>query len=324
MSDYLRWGVLGASKFALNHMAPAINAAPRGVLAALATSSRDKARPFEAMAPGLQVHLDYDALLEDDQIDAVYVPLPNHLHLEWSLKAIAAGKHVLCEKPMTLRAQEFDQLIAARDASGLVVAEAYMIVFHPQWIRARQMVQDGAIGTLQHVEGFFCYDNPDAGNIRNRPETGGGGIRDIGVYTMGATRFVTGQEPLEFTNTDIQLDNGIDATADISAKFDGFTARWVTSMRLHPWQEMRFHGTKGILRLTAPFNPNQYDIAELELHQDGLGRRIERFPDANHYITQVATFNAAALGEGGFRENLEFARGTQVMIDRIFQKSGLA
>ena len=188
----VRWGILGAAKFAAEHMGPAIHMAGGAVLAGLATSDPAKAAPFLALQPGLTVYDDYDALLADPSIDAVYVPLPNHIHVEWTLKALAAGKHVLTEKPITMEAAEFDQLIAARDKAGRLAAEAYMIVHHPQWQTARDLVADGAIGQLMHVRGAFCYNNAaDPGNIRNRPETGGGSIRDIGVYTMGSTRFVS-------------------------------------------------------------------------------------------------------------------------------------
>jgi hypothetical protein len=192
----VRWGILGASKFAREQMAPAIHMAKGAELAALATSNPARAEGFLAFAPRMRVHDSYEALLADPGIDAVYIPLPNHLHVEWSLKAIAAGKHVLCEKPMAMNAGEYAQLIAARDASGLVVSEAYMIVHHPQWQRARELVREGAIGRLQNVDGFFSYDNSgDPGNIRNLPETGGGSLPDIGVYTCGSTRWVTGEEP---------------------------------------------------------------------------------------------------------------------------------
>ncbi|MCA1777033.1 MAG: Gfo/Idh/MocA family oxidoreductase, partial [Loktanella sp.] len=145
----MRWGVLGAANFAKQHMAPAIHAAKGAELYALATSSPEKAAGFQAFAPGLAIHDSYDALLADPMVDAVYIPLPNHLHVEWSVKALEAGKHVLCEKPMTLAAPEFDQLIAARDKAGKLAAEAFMIVHHPQFARARELVQAGAIGALR-------------------------------------------------------------------------------------------------------------------------------------------------------------------------------
>jgi predicted dehydrogenase len=164
----VRWGILGAAKFAREFMGPALTLAPGGHVAALATSDAAKAEPFRTFAPGLRVHGSYEALLADPEIDAVYIPLPNGLHVEWALKAMAAGKHVLCEKPMAMQSSDFDQLISARDAAGVLAAEAFMIVFHPQWQRARQLLAEGAIGRLWRIDGAFSFNNRDAGNIRNQ------------------------------------------------------------------------------------------------------------------------------------------------------------
>lgn len=328
MSEPVRWGILGAAKFAREHMGPAIHAAEGATLAALATSSAEKAVGFQAFCPDLRIHDSYDALLADPGIDAVYVPLPNHLHVEWTLKAIQAGKHVLTEKPIALQATRIDDLIAARDASGLQVSEAYMIVHHPQWQRARALYREGAIGRLVHVEGIFAYDNSaEPGNIRNRPETGGGGIPDIGVYTYGSTRWLTGQEPLEITHADVDFEGGVDVLARVSARFEGFTAHWVNSMRMAPIQDMIFIGETGVLKLTAPFNPNVFGPAMLELHKSshsGTGSvvTVERFPSANHYVTQVEAFGAAIRGKAPFAWTLEDARGTQGVIDAVFAKAG--
>lgn len=172
----IRWGILGASKFARQFMGPAIHAAEGAELAALATTSPDKAAGFTGFATGLRVHDSYQALLADPDIDAIYVPLPNHLHVDWSLRALDAGKAVLCEKPMTMQADEFDTLIAARDRTGLLAAEAYMIVHHPQWHLARRLIGEGAIGNLAHVEGRFSFDNrTDVDNIRNKAATAAAG-----------------------------------------------------------------------------------------------------------------------------------------------------
>ena len=296
MSKTTRWGVLGAAKFAREHMARAIHAAEGAELAALATGSEEKAAGFRAFAPDLKIHLSYDDLLGDPEIDVVYIPLPNHLHVEWSKKAIAAGKAVLCEKPMAMSAGEIDDLIAARDSSGIFATEAYMIVHHPQWQRARALFRDGAIGRLLHVAGTFTYDNSgDPGNVRNKPEYGGGGIPDIGVYTYGSTRWLTGQEPQEITHADVDFDNGVDVLARVSARFDGFSAHWVNAMRMHAFQEMVFHGDEGILRLTAPFNPGVFGEAQVELHRNshgGTGATVvtECFPGVNHYVRQVEAF----------------------------------
>lgn len=324
MTNPVRWGVLGAAKFAREHMAPAIHAAEGAELAALATSSAEKAVPFQSFAPGITVHESYEALLADPSIDAVYIPLPNHLHVEWAVKAMQAGKHVLVEKPATLQEAEFDQLIAARDAAGVLAAEAYMIVHHPQWQRVQELVQSGALGQLRHVSGRFSFDNrQDVDNIRNRPETGGGALRDIGVYVFGSARFVTGEEPVE-VSAQIEWENGVDVLSNVRARFPGFHYTAYVSTRLQPYQEMLFHGDKGVLRLTAPFNPRVFGEARLELHQTshaaGTGQVIaERFPLADHYKLQVEAFDRSLREGVPYACPLEFSRGTQAMMDRVFE-----
>ena len=222
-----------------------------------------------------------------------------------------------------MAAHEFDQLIAARDRSGLHVAEAYMIVHHPQWQRARHLIQDGAVGTLSHVEGIFTYNNAsERGNIRNKPETGGGGLPDIGVYTYGSTRFVTGEEPTAITHADITFENDVDVIARVSADFPSFTAHWVNSMRMHPIQDMTFMGDEGIVRLTAPFNPNVFDGARIEIHQPNLGVRVERFPGDNHYVNQVEAFGRTIRDGEDYAAPLEFSKGTQAVIDAVFNAAG--
>jgi predicted dehydrogenase len=191
MTQPVRWGILGASGFARAEMAPAIHLAEGGLLAALATRDPARAAPFVACYPGLRIHESYDALLADPDIDAVYVPLPNDMHAPWTLRAAAAGKHVLCEKPIALRADDIDRLIAARDASGKLIAEGFMVVHHPQWARVRAMLADGAVGDLRRVDGAFTFYNDDRGNIRNIAERGGGALYDIGVYPTVTTRFAT-------------------------------------------------------------------------------------------------------------------------------------
>lgn len=313
----LRWGILGAAKFAREHMAPAIHAARGAELAALATSDPAKAAPFRDLAPGLAVHDDYAALLADPGIDAVYIPLPNHLHVDWSLKALQAGKHVLCEKPMTLQAEAFDRLIAARDAAGRLAAEAFMIVHHPQWHWVRAQIAEGAIGPLVHVGGRFSFDNRDAGNIRNRPETGGGALRDIGVYVLGAARFATGAEPEEIAAR-IRWEGGIDAHAEITARIAGAPYAAYVSMRAAPWQEMLFHGQTGVIRLTAPFNANVHGEARVELHRPGGEVLERRWPAANQYVAQVEAFGRAVAAGEPYPCPLEFSRGTQQALDRAY------
>ena len=321
MTKPVRWGVLGAGKFAREQMAPAIHMAENAEFSAIATSNPQKANPFQAFQPGLRVFEDYDALLADPDLDAVYVPLPNHLHVEWTLKALAAGKAVLTEKPIALEEADFDQLIAARDAAGVLAAEAYMVVHHPQWTKARDLISEGAIGELEHVRGFFSYNNAsNPENIRNRPETGGGALRDIGVYPFGTARFATGQEPVA-VRADISWDNGVDATARVNASFPKFTFEAVVSMRMGLFQEMTFHGDRGVLRLVAPYNPLGYAEASVELITQNAAQ-VWRYPQVNQYVLQVETFGKAMRGEIDYPAPLEFSRGTQRMIDLAFAASG--
>ncbi len=319
MAETVRWGILGAAKFARHHMALAINAAKGAVLAGLATSDPAKAGPFAAIAPGLKVYDSYEALLADPEIDAVYIPLPNHLHVDWTKACLAAGKPVLCEKPIAMAVEDIDGLIAARDAAGLLAAEAYMIVHHPQWIRARELYRDGAIGDLVLVDTVFSYDNSaDPGNIRNRPETGGGSLPDIGVYTFGSARFVTGEEPVAL-DAQIRRENGVDVFAHVTADFPSFRYSSVTSMRMHPRQYMAFHGTAGVMRLTAPFNAGVFGEARLELERNvdsPPSVTVERWPGVNQYVLQVEAFGRSLRDGAPYPWTLEDARGTQAMIDQ--------
>lgn len=318
----VNWGVLGAAKFAREHMARAIHEAEGARLHSLATSDPAKAEGFRAFCPDLKVHASYDALLADPEVDAVYIPLPNHLHVEWTRKAALAGKHVLTEKPIALAAVEIDGLIALRDASGLLVTEAYMIVHHPQWQRARQLVAEGAIGRILHADAAFSYDNrADPGNIRNRPETGGGSIPDIGVYAYGSVRWTTGAEPVAVRSR-IARENGVDVFAQVMADMAGpggrFTYAAMTSMRLPPRQEVVFQGEGGVMRLTAPFNAGLFGEAQLHLFRPGQPDHVERFPGARQYRNQVEAFGRTIREGAPYPWSLEDARGTQAMIDRVF------
>ncbi len=320
----VRWGVLGAARFAREQMAPAIHAAEGAELAALATSDPAKAEGFRAFCPGIAVHSSYDALLADPTIDAVYIPLPNHLHVEWTLKTLAAGKHVLTEKPIAMKAREIDQIIAARDRTGLLAAEGYMIVHHPQWQRAKEWLAAGEIGTLVHADVAFSFNLTDPSNIRMKPETGGGSLRDIGVYTFGCARFVTGAEPVDLSAR-IHREAGVDVFAQVAGVMEGpggarFTYGSMTSMRMYNRQVATFQGTKGMIRLEGgPFNANVNDLAEVELHQNGNRVIVERFPTANQYKLQIEAFGRTVRDGHAYPCPLEFVRGTQAMMDRVYE-----
>ena len=312
----VRWGILGAAKIAREWVCPGIHNSADGVVAAVASQTPGKA---EALAEryGARTHSSYDALLADPEIDAIYIPLPNGAHVEWTAKVLQAGKHVLCEKPIALQAAEIDGLIALRDQTGLVAAEAFMVTHHPQWRRVRDLIAGGAIGKLKHVQGAFSFFNDDPANIRNDPAQSGGALRDIGVYPSVTTRFVTGQEPTRI-RSQIEWDRGIDATARVWAEFPGFTMDFYVSMRLHPYQQMHFHGDTGWIKVLSPFNAKLYGDDALEIRDTSGVIRTERFALVDHYTEQANAFNAAVLTGAPYPCTLEFSRGNQVMIDMIY------
>ena len=317
MGKALRWGVLGAARIARDAVCPAIHLAEGAELVALATRNPARAAPFLARYPGLAVHADYAALLAEPGIDAVYIPLPNHMHVPWTLRALEAGKHVLCEKPIALEAGEIDGLIAARDASGRMAAEAFMVLHHPQWLRARDLIAEGAIGRLRHVSGSFCYTGLPADDIRTRAEFGGGGLRDIGVYPAITTRFVTGAEPVRLMSR-IERHGEVDGAAHVWADFPGFTLSFHVATDLHWRQEMVFHGEEGILRLPAPFRPDQAVGARLEWQRADGTEVHEIFAGADQYRLMIENFGRSVRAGASFACPLEFSRGNQAMIDAIF------
>ncbi len=318
--DTVSIGVLGASSFALNHTARAIHEAEGVRFAALATSSPAKAEPFAAFAPDLRVHGEYEALLADPEVDAVYIPLPNHLHVEWTLKALEAGKHVLCEKPIALRAEEIETLIEARDRTGLVAAEAYMIVHHPQWHMVRRLIDEGAIGRLRHVDAVQTFDIGEGGdNIRDRAEYGGGSLRDVGVYTFGGMRFAARAEPVEAALRTRRRD-GVDiwaqAVGTMRYREGEFSFSSVTATHLPLRQETVFTGEDGLIRLTAPCNAGVSSEAQVHVVR-GAATIVEAFPTVRQYVLEMAAFGRAVRGEEPFGWTLEDSRGNQAMVDLV-------
>ena len=313
----MRWGILGAAKIARTDLAPAMQLARNTDLVALATRDPAKVAPFRALSPGLRVHADYDALLADPDVDAVYIPLPNHMHADWSIRAARAGKQVLCEKPIALAAPQIDDLIAARDATGKLIAEGFMVAHHPQWALVRDLLAQGVIGRLEHIEGCFTYTNRDLGNIRHDPAKGGGGLRDVGVYPCITARMATGAEPTRL-RADLRYQNGVDIFARVWADFPDFTMSFYCGMMQSRRQHMVFHGQDGWIELSAPFNGAAYGDACVEwLSENRL--HMQRFNVANQYALMLEHFTASVETGAPFACPLEMSRGNQAMIDEIFR-----
>ena len=322
----VRWGILGNAKIARDFVIPAIQLSRSGRLVALASRGRDRAAQMCERFSIAQLHDSYEGLLASPEVDAVYIPLPNTMHVEWAQRAIAAGKHVLCEKPLAMRAEEIDTLIAARDRSGLVVGEAFMVAHHPQWKHARSLIANGRIGRLVMVEGSFSYRNLDSSNIRNRRELGGGALRDIGVYPIVTTRLATGQEPRS-VSAHIEWDTafGTDKLAICLVRFDGFHLSFYCATQASRRQHMAFHGENGWIRLDAPFNAGVYDQARVLMRlNDASGTEEVIFPQANHYLELVENFGAAVQGAAPLTFTLESSRANQRVIDMLFEAANRA
>lgn len=316
-----RWGVLSTAKIGRDYLLPAIQEAENGVLTAVASRDASRARALADRFGAPHSFGSYEALLASDTVDGVYIPLPTSQHVEWAVKAADAGKHVLVEKPLALKAEDIAQVIAARDRNKVLVCEAFMVVYHPQWRKVRELVQGGAIGRLRHVQGAFSYHNVDAGNMRNILELGGGALPDIGVYPTVSTRFVTGKEP-ECVQASVERDKtfGTDIFSVVRADFDGFQLTFYCSTQMALRQFMVFHGEKGFIEVHAPFNAGDYDHHRIELHNQGHNEAtVYRFPATRQYRLEVEAFAKAAGGADEPVFTLENSVKNQKVIDAIFR-----
>ncbi|RUW87386.1 Gfo/Idh/MocA family oxidoreductase, partial [Mesorhizobium sp. M8A.F.Ca.ET.059.01.1.1] len=262
-----RWGVLSTAKIGREQLLPAIVEAENGVLSAIASRDLSKAKTLGDRFGARHAYGSYEELLASDQVDGVYIPLPTSQHVEWTAKAIEAGKHVLVEKPLALDAKDIAPLIKLRDQKKVLVCEAFMVIYHPQWIKVRDLIASGAIGRLRHVQGAFSYYNVDPNNMRNKLDLGGGALPDIGVYPTVSTRFSTGKEPLRVQAT-IERDKtfGTDIYSSIRADFGDFELSFYLSTQMAARQVMVFHGEKGFIEVFSPFNAGLYDHHRVELH----------------------------------------------------------
>ncbi|UVC15921.1 Gfo/Idh/MocA family protein [Mesorhizobium onobrychidis] len=316
-----RWGVLSTAKIGREHLLPAMVEAENGVLSAIASRDMSKARALADRFGAPHAFGSYSELLASKDVDGVYIPLPTAQHVEWTAKAIQAGKHVLVEKPLALDAKDIPPLIKLRDAKNVLVCEAFMVVYHLQWIKVRELIANGAIGRLRHVQGAFSYYNVDPKNMRNQLDLGGGALPDIGVYPTVSTRFSTGKEPLRVQAT-IERDKtfGTDIYSSIRADFGDFELSFYLSTQMAARQVMVFHGEKGFIEVLSPFNAGIYDHHRIELHnQNHSEAQVFRFPGMQQYRLEVEAFARAAQGGTDRVFTLEESVLNQKVIDAIFR-----
>lgn len=304
MNTKVRWGVLGAAKIAVEKVIPAMQKGEWSEITAIASRDLAKAEHTARELGIPKAYGSYDELLADPEIEAIYNPLPNHLHLEWTAKAAEAGKHVLCEKPLTLIADEARELLRVRDRTNVKIQEAFMVRTHPQWLGTRDLVRAGRIGNLRSITGFFSYFNRDESNIRNKPEWGGGALMDIGCYPITISRFLFEEEPLRvFGSIEKDPDMGIDRLTSAILDFPSGQSILSCSTQLASYQRMHFTGTAGRIEVEIPFNA-PIDRPTRIFFDDGsdvFGSNIEtkEFPACNQYTIQGDLFSRA------IRENTE-------------------
>jgi predicted dehydrogenase len=298
MPSKVRWGVLSTSQFALRLAVPAMQKSEWCDIRAIASREKPKAEKA-ARALGIpKTYGSYEELLRDPEIEAIYNPLPNHMHVPWSIKAAEAGKHVLCEKPLGVTVAEANELQRVGERTGVKIGEAFMVRTNPQWLRARELVRSGRIGQLRSIAGYFSYFNRDANNIRNKYEIGGGGLMDIGCYPITTSRFIFEEEPKRVVSVvERDPDMKVDRLASVILDFPSGQAIFTCSTQLVPYQRMNLLGTKGRIEIEIPFNAPNERPCRIFVDDGGdlTGKTIstETFPVCDQYTIQGDLFSRA-------------------------------
>ncbi len=326
MTNKVRWGVLSTAAIGMKRVLPAMQKGDWSEVTAIASRDRGKAEQAARALGIAKAYGSYEELLADPQIEAIYNPLPNQLHVPWSIRAAEAGKHVLCEKPVSMTVAEAKTLLAVQQRTGVTIGEAFMVRTHPQWLRTRELIAAGRIGQLRSIQGFFSYFNTDPQNIRNIPEYGGGGLMDIGCYPINTSRFVFDEEPTRVSGLvercpKLKVDRLTSAILD----FPSGQAIFTCSTQLIPYQRMQFLGTKGRIEIEIPFNaPNDRPCRIfIDDGRDlfGSGITIETFPTCDQYTIQGDAFSRAVREGGQPPVPLTDAIKNMAVIEAVFRSA---
>ena len=323
----VRWGVLGVAKIALTRVIPAMQAGEYSEVRGIASRTLGRAQAAAKELGIPKAYGSYEEMLADPEIDAIYNPLPNHLHLPWTVRAAEAGKHVLCEKPVGMNAAEARELIAVRDRTGVVIGEGFMVQNHPQWRRIVELVRGGRIGQLRSAVGSFSYFKLEKDNIRNIREFGGGGLMDIGCYPIKCARMVFGEEPVRISaaiTRDPQFGN-IDMLTSAILEFPSGHCIFTCSTQIMLQQSMRFYGTTGRIEPEIPFNPAPGGTSRIRIDDgrdlNGGGCVVEEFAACDQYTIQGDLFSRAIQEGGPPPVPLEDALCNMAVIDAVFRSA---
>ncbi len=323
--EKIKWGILSTAKIGLKQVIPALQKGDRCTVTAIASRSPDKARVAASSLGIERFHGSYEALLADPEVDVVYNPLPNNMHLEWTLKAMEAGKHVLCEKPAGLSVAEVEEMIRVRDRCGVKAGEAFMVKSNPQWIETRERVRRGEVGETRLIQGTFSYHNVDPSNIRNISELGGGGVWDIGCYPVTMSRYIFEEEPLRLVAMlEFDPDFKTDRLSSVMMQFPSGQAQFSVSTQLVPYQRMHILGTRGHLEVMIPFNaPNDRPC---KVSQDRGSILLDEitihdYPVSDQYTHMGNAFSKAIQEDGEVPVTLEDALGNTRVLTAIFESA---
>jgi predicted dehydrogenase len=322
----VNWGILSTANIGLGRVLPGMKKGRLSRLAAICSRDLAKAEAAAAKLGIPKAYGSYEALLADPEIEVVYNPLPNNMHVDWTIRAAEAGKHVLCEKPIAMNAAEAERLLPVRERTGMRIQEAFMVRYHPQWLRARELVRAGKVGRLRAIQTFFSYDNRDPNNVRNRSETGGGGIYDIGCYPVVISRFLFEAEPTRVVCLlERDPDFGTDRLATAILDFAEGQASFTCSTQVLRYQRVQIVGTEGRVEVVIPFNAPQEGT--VRIMTDGVGdlgdatARPETFADVDQYMLQGEAFSE--IVRSGRKEDypLEDAIANMRVIDALFRSA---
>ena len=320
--DSIKWGVLSTAKIGVNKVIPGMAQAGNCRVIAIASRDLSKARNWANRLSLPLAYGSYEELLADSQIDAIYNPLPNHLHVDWSIKALEAGKHVLCEKPLGLDTEDAQRLVdAAKNYPEQKLMEAFMYRFHPQWIEAKRLVDEGKIGRLRSIHSVFSYYNDDPSNIRNQADIGGGGLLDIGCYSISLSRFLFGGQPRKVVG-EVKRDPilKVDRLTSGLLDFGSGTSSFTCSTQLSRYQRVQIFGTDGRIEIEIPFNAPPDQETRLWIDRDGEIEDVV-FPICDQYALQGEAFSRAILENIPVPTPLSDAIENMTVIDAVFRSA---
>ena len=313
----VRWGVLGAANIAVAKVIPSMQKGTVSTVVAIASRSLQKAQRAASQLAISRAYGSYEELLDDPDVEAIYNPLPNHLHVPWSIRALEAGKHVLCEKPIAMTADEAKTLRDAAARSGRLVGVAFMVRSHPQWHAVKRVIEEGRIGDLQLVHGHFSYGRRSASDVRSRVDWGGGVLFDIGCYPITIARWMFGREPLSVVSA-IERDPeyGVDRLTSGMLRFDGAHATFTVGGEMVPYQRIQLFGERGRIDVEIPFTPSATTRARVIVNDETL-----EFDAVDQYTLQGDEFSRAVRGEGRVPSTIESAIANMSVIDALFRSA---